>query len=120
MNRDLQRQVAVLKIVIGHALEDGVPSLGATIHVPADTIEYLERDEVEFFKDYPARERRRMASVGHALPDGSFPIADCEDAEDAIRAQGRAAPGKRGQVRAHIRKRVRALRCSGDIFDPYK
>lgn len=74
----------------------------------------------EAFKDYPAAERKKMAKDGRALPDGSFPIADCSDAEDAIRSQGRAAPNKRAQVRAHIRKRVKALGCEGDIFEPYK
>lgn len=71
-------------------------------------------------KDYSAEERRRMAKSGQALPDGSFPIANCSDAENAIRAQGRADPSRRGTVKAHIRKRVRALGCSGDIFDDYK
>lgn len=74
----------------------------------------------ESFKDYPAAERRRMAKDGRALSDGSFPIKDCADAEDAIRSQGRADPSKRNRVRAHIRRRVRSLGCSGSIFEPYK
>jgi hypothetical protein len=65
-------------------------------------------------------QRRNWAKSGVALPDGSFPIPDCDYAERAIRAQGRANPADRGRVRAHIRKRVRALGCSGPIFDKYK
>lgn len=72
------------------------------------------------FADIPAKERRNAAKSGAALPDGSFPIRNCSDAANAIRAQGRAAPGKRGRVRAHIRTRVRSLGCSGGIFDGYK
>ncbi|GIV03715.1 MAG: hypothetical protein KatS3mg015_2545 [Fimbriimonadales bacterium] len=72
------------------------------------------------FRDYPESERKKMAKDGRALPDGSFPIKDCTDAEDAIRSQGRADPEKRAQVRAHIKRRVRALGCEGDIFDKYK
>lgn len=72
------------------------------------------------FADISAEERRRAAGRGQALPDGSFPIRNCSDASNAIRAQGRADPAKRGRVRAHIRRRVRALGCSGSIFDPYK
>lgn len=67
-----------------------------------------------------AEERRRAARSGAALPDGSFPIRNCADAANAIHAQGRAPAAKRGRVRAHIRKRVGALGCSGSIFDPYK
>lgn len=85
---------------------------------------WLGELESEEFQPINAEQRRRAAQSGAALPDGSFPITKCSgegpSAENAIRAQGRAAPGKRGRVRAHIRKRVRALGCSGGIFDPYK
>jgi hypothetical protein len=67
---------------------------------------------------YTPEQRRRMAKTGEALPDGSFPIANCADAERAIRAQGRAKDQDRAV--AHIRKRVRTLNCSGDIFEDYK
>jgi hypothetical protein len=70
--------------------------------------------------EFSAEERRKMAKSGVALPDGSFPIPDCSHAEKAIRAQGRAPEAKRPRVRAHIRRRVRSLSCSGGIFDAYK
>ena len=118
MTRELQRTLALLRVQLAR---QGARPSSVLAHVDADTILLLEREGVTVeMKDYPSRTRRRMARVGHALPDGSFPIADCADAEDAIRSQGRAKPEKRARVRAHIRKRVRALRCSGKVFDPYR
>ncbi len=71
------------------------------------------------FRDYSAEERRRMARTGEAMPDGSFPIANCTDARNAIQAQGRGS-APQARITSHIRKRVRSLSCTGDIFDPYK
>lgn len=68
---------------------------------------------------YNAEQRRRMAKSGTAMKNGSFPIANCVDAENAIHAQGRAK-GSQDAVVAHIRKRVASLGCSGTIFDKYK
>lgn len=76
---------------------------------PAEmTIEELEVEEREF----AMQKRRRMAAEGHALPDGSFPIATKKDLKNAQRAIGRTAPGKRARVRRHIRKRAKALGVS--------
>jgi hypothetical protein len=70
---------------------------------------------------YDAAARRRMAKSGEAMPDGSYPIANCSDAENAIRSQGRGqTAGSQAKVVAHIRKRVGSLGCSGDIFTKYK
>jgi hypothetical protein len=120
MTRERQRQIGLLKATTSRNIKAGVTTLSSTTFVSADTLELFERQGGELFKDYPAKTRRRMARTGAALPDGSFPIGTCSDAEDAIRAQGRAKPEKRPKVRAHIRKRVRALRCSGEIFKPYQ
>jgi len=58
-------------------------------------------------RDYSTEERERLAKKGHALPDGSFPIADREDLENAIQAIGRASdPDK---AKRHIKKRAREL-----------
>lgn len=70
------------------------------------------------FRTYTAEQRRKMADNGQALPDGSFPIADCADASNAIRSVGRAS--NRSAAEAHIRKRVKTLGCSGGIFDNWK
>jgi hypothetical protein len=68
--------------------------------------------------DYNAQQRKAMAAKGQALPDGSFPIANCGDAENAIHAIGRAT--NTATARAHIKKRVAALGCSGSIFENWK
>lgn len=115
MSRERQRELGALGVQVERLRRDGYSTLPATTHVSADTLELLD---AETYRDYTPAQRRRMARVGHALPDGSFPIPDCQAAEDAIHAQGRAKNA--AKVRAHIRKRVRALRCSGAIFDPYK
>ena len=56
-------------------------------------------------------ERDRLAKSGAAMPDGSFPIRNCSDFMNARRAIGRANPGDRAAVEAHIRKRGRMLGC---------
>lgn len=58
-------------------------------------------------REYSQEERERLAKKGHALPDGSYPIVDREDLENAIQAIGRAKdPDK---AKAHIKKRAREL-----------
>src|ERR1700742_3034613 len=52
-------------------------------------------------------DRQHLAETGAALPDGSYPIENAGDLENAIRAFGRAKnPGK---VKSHIISRARAL-----------
>jgi hypothetical protein len=61
------------------------------------------------YRDVSAVERKRLAGKGQAMPDGSYPIANCQDLRNAIQAIGRAKdPGK---VKAHIRRRKSALGC---------
>lgn len=64
------------------------------------------------FKNYTAEQRRKMAKAGTAMPDGSYPISDCEDVANARQSIGRAPESKRSAVQAHINKRVKALGCS--------
>ena len=64
------------------------------------------------FKNYTAEQRKKMAKAGTAMPDGSFPIADCEDVSNARQSIGRAPESKRSAVQAHINKRAKALSCS--------
>lgn len=54
-----------------------------------------------------------MAKNGEALPDGSFPIADCADLENAIQAFGRAKD--KDAAKAHIKKRAKALDCDIEL-----
>lgn len=64
------------------------------------------------FKMYTAEQRQRMAKTGAAMPDGSYPIADCADWDNARRAIGRSPASRRPAVRAHINKRGNSLGCS--------
>lgn len=65
---------------------------------------------------FTAKERQRLAGTGAAMSDGSFPIRNCSDWQNARQAVGRASPSKRAAVRAHIAKRGKALGC-GDGGD---
>lgn len=55
--------------------------------------------------------RKKAAEDGDALPDGSFPIANCTDVENAIRDLNRIPEGERETARRHIAKRALALGC---------
>lgn len=57
--------------------------------------------------------RRKLAKKRQALPDGSFPMPNVSYLKKAIRAVGRAAPGKRPALAALIRKRARQLGPAG-------
>lgn len=57
--------------------------------------------------------RRKLAKAKKALPDGSFPIPNVDYLGRAIRAVGRAAPGKRPALARLIRKRARELGSAG-------
>lgn len=58
---------------------------------------------------WKADKRKDAAVKGQALPDGSYPIKDKTDWYKAKQAIGRAGPGKRAAVIAHLRKRAKAL-----------
>jgi hypothetical protein len=55
------------------------------------------------------RARKRLASEGKALPDGSYPSRNEGDLKNAIQAFGRSKKTDRPKVRRHIVKRARAL-----------
>lgn len=58
-------------------------------------------------REFSQEERERLAGEGKAMPDGSFPIVDREDLENAIQAIGRAKDPD--AAKRHIKKRARAL-----------
>jgi phage I-like protein len=58
-------------------------------------------------RTFTAEERRQAAAEGEAMPDGSFPIKDRNDLENAIHDYGRAADKEAAQK--HIIARARAL-----------
>lgn len=61
------------------------------------------------FRYFSPEKRKELAEKGFALPDGSYPIRNVSDLKNAIRAYGRSKPSDRAKVRAHIKKRARAL-----------
>ena len=83
----------------------------------------LERADGETDADLRRRtfteaQRKKAAESGAAMPDGSYPIENRQDLENAIRAYGRAK-NKRA-VRRHIMKRARALGATDLIPEDWK
>lgn len=70
-----------------------------------------------FNKDkYNKADRDRMAKNGQAMPDGSYPIADEEDLDNAIKLAGNGNSSK-SAIHKHIVKRAGALGKSSKIPD---
>jgi hypothetical protein len=67
----------------------------------------MSYDDIEVKRAYSADDRREMADAGDALPDGSFPIADEADLQNAIAAFGRAKD--KAAAKKHIMKRAAEL-----------
>ena len=59
-------------------------------------------------------ERHRLARAGHALPDGSYPMPDCDAVRRALQAYGRAPASHKHQLAVLIRKRNEELGCGHD------
>jgi len=90
--------------------ERGGPNYTLRKRMIAESIEYEALTAATFTAD----QRARLAKTGAAMPDGSFPIRNCSDWQNARQAVGRAPAGKRAAVRAHIAKRGNALGCSSE------
>lgn len=77
---------------------------------------FMKRDDSEPESDpiikraFTDEKRKALADSGAALPDGSFPIEDKADLENAIRAFGRAKD--KAAAKAHITTRAKALGSS--------
>ena len=67
--------------------------------------------------DISQAERAAAAREGHALPDGSYPIRNCQDLHNAVGAYGRAPDSHRAALRALIRKRHAELGGCGIELD---
>lgn len=65
---------------------------------------------------YDADDLRRMAASGAAMDDESYPIADREDLDRAIRAVGRGG-SSHDAIRRHIMTRARSLGAASEIPD---
>lgn len=64
-------------------------------------------DMQEEKREYSKERREEMAEEGMAMPDGSFPIKDRADLQNAIQAHGRAKDIEK--AKAHIKKRAKEL-----------
>jgi hypothetical protein len=64
------------------------------------------------------QERARLAKGGNALPDGSYPMENCDHVKRAREAYGRAPESHRAALRALINKRNRELGCGEPEFKP--
>lgn len=58
-------------------------------------------------KEFSVNKRKELADKGFALPDGSFPIENKNDIENAIQAYGRAK--NQSDAAKHIAKRAKEL-----------
>lgn len=72
--------------------------------------------EGDIERAYSADDRKRMAASGEAMPDGSYPIGNKADLQNAIHAVGRGS-GSHDAIRRHIIKRAKALGAS-DMIPP--
>lgn len=68
-------------------------------------------------RTYSAEQRADFAKKGWALPDGSYPIADMTDLQNAMQAFGRSKPEDRTKVKRHIMKRAKALGAPKEVLD---
>lgn len=68
----------------------------------------FDRALAEYAKAYSADDRKKLASEGKALADGSYPIADAEDLNNALRL-ARSGHGNVSGAMALIRRRAKEL-----------
>lgn len=72
--------------------------------------------EAQVRAKYTDKQRQKMAG-NEAMPDGSYPIADAEDLDNAIHAVGRGTQNSHNAIRKHIIARAKALGKSSEIPD---
>ena len=63
--------------------------------------------ELYFNRSFSSDQRKKMASAGTAMSDGSYPIGNIQDLKNAIQAFGRAK--NKAATKRHIIKRARAM-----------
>ena len=63
---------------------------------------------------FTAKQRRQLADSGAAMPDGSYPIRNGSDLDNAIDAIGRGS-GSHAAIRAHIIQRAKALGLTAQL-----
>jgi hypothetical protein len=69
-------------------------------------------------RTFNSDERKAAAKSGAAMPDGSFPIENKKDLENAIRLAGHST--NPAAAKSHIKKRAKALGCTDCIPDTWE
>jgi len=110
------------------AVDAGLADRLAERPVSDDALAAVAKFDLSVFADVPAwvknadkyntADRKRMASSGEAMPDGSYPVADSEDLDNAIHAVGRGG-ADHDAIRRHIISRAKALGLSSRIPDDW-
>ena len=57
--------------------------------------------------EFSEKQRDKLAGTGAAMPDGSYPIRNTKDLQNAIQAIGRAK--NPAATKAHIKRRAKSL-----------
>lgn len=60
-------------------------------------------------REFTADERKKLAASGAAMSDGSYPIENKDDLDNAIHAVGRGKNNSHQKIRAHIIQRAKSL-----------
>jgi hypothetical protein len=72
--------------------------------------------EAEYYgAEFSQSQRERLAKKGQAMPDGSFPIRNRNDLQNAIKSWGRAKKSHKAQVKKFIKMRAKQLGAMKDI-----
>jgi hypothetical protein len=68
-------------------------------------------------REFSTTSRKKMATTGSAMPDGSYPIPDLDALRRAMQSFGRETPDKRAALKSHIMKRAKALGAGPEILE---
>lgn len=69
-------------------------------------------------RQFSEKQRAQLARDDHALPDGSYPMPDCDAVTRAREAYGRAPESHRPALVALINRRNTELGCGQEPFHP--
>lgn len=93
-----------------------IPEAAAAEPVAELAKELLEAEEAVYKRTFTADERRHAASEGHALPDGSYPIENKGDLDNAAHL-ARSGHGQVAEAKALIRRRASELGVGNPLDD---
>lgn len=103
---------------IHDSFTEGSPQEEAGESPDAEAAEGMEKRALAYFKaTFTASERKDLVQSGAAMTDGSFPIRNATDLENALHAQGRAKSVD--AARAHIKSRATVLGLESTLPDSF-